>query len=89
MDPQPIVDIAEMIARTPGGAFGIFIVATVTIGIVIVGATKNAGAALGAMALSMVACILGLGLSPWLFLMVVLTSLASVGLLLQMGWRGR
>ena len=84
-----IVDLTDMIARTPGGAMGIFVIVPVVMAVVVGVGTKNPGAALAAMALGMAGSILLLELSPWLFVMVISTALGSVGLLIQMGWRGR
>ena len=85
---DPIIDTADMIARTPGGAMGIFVVAPIVFSLVIALGTKSPPAGIGAYALAMAACIVGLDLSPWLFLMVACTGLAGVGIFLQMGWRG-
>ena len=84
-----MIDIAGMVARTPGGAFGIFIIAPLVVGVIFAAATQSAAITLAGMAGTMAVCVLGLGLSPWLFVMVVMTALSSVGVMLQMGWRGK
>ena len=86
---DPIVDVAGMIAATPGGALGIFVVAPTVFSVVLGVGTKSPPVALGGFAAAMAVCILGLGLSPWWFVLVALTGLASVGVLLTLGWSVR
>ena len=86
---EPLIDVANMVANTPGGALGIFVVAPAVFGLVIGIASKNPGAALAAISGAMAVCIVGLGLSPWLFVMVAFTAIASVMILMTLGWSGR
>ena len=81
------MDTANIIARTPGGALGIFVIAPIVFAVIVAVGLRSAPGALGAYALGMGLCIVLLDLSPWLFIMVTGTALSGLGVFMQMGWR--
>ena len=86
---EPLINVAGLITRTPGGAMGIFVIAPTVLALVIGVGTKSPPAALGGLTVGMAVCIVGLSLSPWLFMIVVCSALGAVAALGIMGWSGR
>ena len=83
-----IVDISEIVARTPGGAFTLLWLVPVVMSSVIAAGTRNAAVTAFAFAASLAGMIVLTESSPWLWMIVALVAVGAVLTFMAMGWRG-